>query len=425
MGTYKRFRSLCPYLSILYLLQSLASPAAARHVSEITLHSFCDQRHCEDGSHPNALAVGRDGAIYGATNGPYQGVGGAVFRLTNDGNGWRYSELFNFKGQKFSIPWGGLIIDTAGNLYGVSSDAKHKAVVYKLTPGPEGMPWIPTVLYRFCSKKPGCADGDMPTGLAYHGQSEGLPYDGQSPLFGTTPGGGLNGSGTAFELVFDQRKQRWKEDVIFNFGFNAGETPAPYGVLAIDKNGNLFGTTAEGGAYSNGAAFQLAKVNGVWTETVLHNFCSPNDCLDGLEPLTHMILDREGNLFGASLGGTSSTGQGVLFKIVPSGINSAFYVLHDFCVVDDCADGNIPTGALSLDHEGAVVGTTGDGGTSREGVAFRWKDKYQKVYDFCSQQDCLDGRDPGWGVIQGPGKALLGTTSEGGTTDAGTVFELE
>ena len=196
-------------------------------------------------------------------------------------------------------PYAGLITDTKGNLYGttVGGGDYSSGIVFKVTPkGKE------SVLYSFCAQT-NCADGENPT--------SGLLMDNSGNLYGmTTKGGGAADDGIVFKLASDGT-----ETVLYSFctKTNCADGASPNAVPIIDKNGNLFGTTTAGGADNDGTVFELAP-NG--TERVLHVFAGGTD---GNFPAAGLLMDKKGNLFGTTRNGGGSSncgvGCGTLFKL--------------------------------------------------------------------------------------------------------------
>jgi len=148
--------------------------------------------------------------------------------------------------------------------------------------------------------------------------------------------------------------------------------------LVFDKKGNLYGTTVNGGAYQSDTCYTIYGGDGCGVvfrltprgkETVLYNFCAQTNCTDGASPYTGVVLDQEGNLYGTTFyGGTSSGcvssgpyGCGVVFKLTPKGKET---VLHAFCSQDYCTDGANPDAGLVFGQKGNLYGTTELGGSS-------------------------------------------------------------
>jgi uncharacterized repeat protein (TIGR03803 family) len=130
-------------------------------------------------------------------------------------------------------------------------------------------------------------------------------------LYGTSYWGGLHGAGTIFEMK--RKAGIWSERELYSFNNDGvdGVHPNP---MVFDAAGNLYGTTFEGGAAGLGTLFKLSPhTDGVWTEKVLHNFRANGT--DGNLPLSGLIIDAAGNLYGTtSLGGTNHGGTVFEFK---------------------------------------------------------------------------------------------------------------
>ena len=214
--------------------------------------------------------------------------------------------LYSFAGSPSdgANPLAGLIADRAGNLYGTTGfgGSSDFGVVFKLAPnGTE------TVLHFFAG---GPSDGRTPF------FSGGLIVDPAGNLYGTTFGGGASDFGVVFMLA-----PNGTETMLHSFAGSPTDGASPQAGLIIDGAGNLYGTTANGGASDFGVVFKLAP-NG--TETVLHSFAGGPS--DGAGPVAGLIADSAGNLYGTTSGGGAS-GFGVVFKLAPDG---TYTVLHTF-----------------------------------------------------------------------------------------------
>jgi uncharacterized repeat protein (TIGR03803 family) len=145
-----------------------------------------------------------------------------------------------------------------------------------------------------------------------------------------------------------------QEKVIYNFtGLQDGGQPS--GELIADSAGNLYGATAQGGAYGAGTVFELSFADGAWNETVLHSFGSATD---GSEPIGGLVFDAAGNLYGVTRNGGTS-GYGAVFKLTPGLSGWQETVLHSFA---GGADGFNPATGLVIDKTGDLYGTTEYGG---------------------------------------------------------------
>jgi uncharacterized repeat protein (TIGR03803 family) len=415
----------------------LAASASAHAYTLKTLHDFCDP-DCTDGSGPIANLVGDgNGAFYGVTLNDGEQFGGTVYALTPGKSGkLKKSTVYNFCTNTNCdggyAPAASLIIDTAGDLYGTTSQGDDNlGTAFELIPNKHKTIWTIKVLYAFCSGGPeDCPDGSRPvSNLTYAGAASGAPYDGISPLYGTTSGGGDSDKGTVYSLT--RKGATWTHTILYSFCAlaNCADGAVPSGTLTADAPSNIYGTTQSGDA--GGVVFEIsgAQHGGrAVTETVLHDFCPEEfDCPDGAGP-DSVTFDTEGNMFGITqLRGNSNNG-GTVFELVPNGTNSTLTTLYSFCRTISCKDGMQPV-AIAIDGSGNLFGTT-EGGGKNSGTVFELAPRqgtyrFSQLYKFCSKSDCSDGSLPRGGVLVETSGALMGTTYEGGNgMNGGTVFEL-
>jgi uncharacterized repeat protein (TIGR03803 family) len=385
----------------------LALPGTAYARGYSVLYSFSSQNHSAAGAGPTGLIRDGAGNLYGTTS---EGGGvinrGVVFKVAADGT---ETVLYTFCNcADGAYPFGGVIKDSAGNLYGTTSAGGTGCpicggggTVFKLAPdGTE------TVLYNFCSEN-NCSDGIDPTSR--------LIRDTSGNLYGTTGYGGTYNKGVVFKLAPDGT-----ETVLYAFtGGSDGAEPIA-GVIE-DQSGNLYGTTYSGGAFGGGVVF---KVSPDGTETALYGFCSQRNCSDGAYPYAGVIEDQSGNLYGTAEfggGGLNCDGEtcGVIFEIAANG---TYTVLHQFSGVD----GGIPIGGLIKDTAGNLYGTTFDGGYFGDGVVFKLApDGTERVlHSFAGGSD---GKWPEAGLINDKAGNLYGTTvacDPPRSGCGGTVFRL-
>jgi uncharacterized repeat protein (TIGR03803 family) len=305
--------------------------------TETVLYSFTG---AADGAVPYFSTLVRDkaGNFYGTTFLGGANGDGTVFKLAPDGTE-TVLHSFNVDGIDGYNPYPGLAIDKAGNLYGTTyrGGTSDLGTVFKVDPsGTE------TVLYSFA----GGTDGCFP-------YSSGVTIGKKGVLYGTTFSCGANGLGTVFKLT-----PSGTETVLHSFPSDGTDGATPLGSLAIDKTGNIFGTTNVGGAHGNGTVFKLTPAG---TETVIHSFAA--DGIDGFNPQGGVILDKAGNLYGTTYwGGVGSVGTA--FRLTPSGTEA---LLHSF----GGAEGANPRAGLVLGKKGILYGTTFNGGAFSLGTVFK------------------------------------------------------
>ena len=169
-------------------------------------------------------------------------------------------------------------------------------------------------------------------------------------------------------------------------------------------------------------------------ETVLYSFCAQTNCADGALPEAagpSLIVDKRGNLYGTTAAGGANNisfpgGVGTVFELMPSGTET---LLYSFCAQTNCTDGATPTAGLIMDKAGNLYGTTfHGGGTSDDGTVFELTHRGTEtvLYSFCAQTDCGDGALPQAGLIMDKAGNLYGTTVQGGANNflGGVVFQL-
>lgn len=236
-------------------------------------------------------------------------------------------------------------------------------------------------------------------------------------LFGSTDLGGTAGMGCIFEISLTPTG--WTESVLHSFSGSDGNGPvAP---LISDVAGNLYGTTVDGGAYDGGVAFELSPAGGgVWTETVLYNFGNGDDAAN---PECNLIFDHEGNLYGTS-GGGGPHNTGTVFRLAPSQGGWVESVLYGFQDGINGPGGAFPAGGLVMDRVGRLYGVTSSGGEYGSGSAYELvlengTYKERVIYSFGAA-----GVAPNSELTMDRNGNLFGTTSFGGNSFSGTVFEL-
>jgi uncharacterized repeat protein (TIGR03803 family) len=388
--------------------------AAQAKSSETVLYAF---QGGSDGAEPfSGLVADKAANLYGTTEygggtGCYSDGCGTVFRIAPDGT---ETVLHAFQGgSDGEYPLAGVILDKAGNLYGTTSEGGGTGCEYSLGCGtvfrvaPNG---TETVLYAF----QGGNDGDDP--------QAGLLADNAGNLYGTTYEGGITdctyGCGTVFKVAPDG-----SETVLYSFCAqqNCADGDSPSGALIADKAGNLYGTAGEGGTTDSGTVFRLAPDG---TLTTLYSFCAKRKCADGDWPAAALLADRKGNLYGTtSLGGARCEGDGgggcgAVFKLAPDGKET---VLYSF----DGRNGDDPLGNLIADKSGNLYSTTLYGKencVSGCGLVFEVAPDGTEtpLHNFSGGSD---GAEPLAGLIADGQGNFYGTTSAGGGTGCGYLYQ--
>jgi uncharacterized repeat protein (TIGR03803 family) len=248
---------------------------------------------------------------------------------------------------------------------------------------------------------------------------QGVVEGGDGILYGTTQVGGRPGSAeyaTGSGTVFKVNKDGSGYAVLHRFPGLSGDGISPWAGLVQGRDGALYGTTLGGGTNGAGTVFKLNKDGSGYA--VLHSF--PDSVMDGANPMAGLLAGSDGWFYGTTDGGgTSSARNGTVFKLKPGG--SGYKVLHDFPEIP--GDGRFPRSSLVEGRDGTLYGTTQNGGTDDAGTVFKLnKDGtgYRVLTRFSHQEE---GVDP-TGLVQGSDGALYGTTDRRGKNDGGTAFKL-
>lgn len=376
-----------------------------------------------------------------------------------------FTVIHNFTGAGDGAnPYAGLAMDGGGNLYGTTfRGGNGNGVVYKMTH--TNGSWTLAPLYKFA----GSNDGSNPYA--------GVVVGPNGSLYGTTTGGGPNGEGTVFNLtppshLCSHISCSWTETLLYSFQ-GGTDGAVPYGSVKFDQAGNIYGTTAHGGMRCGegcGTVYQLTPLGGGWTESIIYAF----SVAEGQMPLSGVILDNTGNLYGTTLAGgdyyrgtvyefTYSAGSGwaesflysfghegvsspyaglifdlsgnlygttavgpdggEAFELTPADGTWTYSLLYDFGSPETACG---PRAALVMDRAGNFYGTTYCDGDYSQGSVFRlthvndgWT--YTPVYSFTGRSD---GGYPVSNVVIDANGDLYGTTSEGGQYNAGVVWEI-
>jgi uncharacterized repeat protein (TIGR03803 family) len=390
-------------MALAFTMVVLSALAAAPWAEAQTYNVLYNFTGGADGGYPyyGSLVQDKAGNLYGTTGwgGTYDSYG-TVFKVTKSG---AETVLYSFTGGADGAwPYAGLIL-SGNTLYGTTEAGGTSTcqndygcgVVFQLNieTGAE------TVLYTFT----GSADGANPYA--------GLVQDKKGHLYGTTYGGGAYGYGTVFEVAPKTKK----ETVLHSFDSTDGAYPQSG--LTLNTAGEvLFGTAPGGGSRSWGVVFSLTT--NTRTYTVLYNFKGSSD---GGVPWGTMALDAKGNLYGTTwyggdISSCESSSCGTVFEVIPKTKKET--VLYAFAGV---ADGGSPLGGVIRDKKDTLYGTTAGGGPGDRGVVFELvKGTETVLHSF----DYKDGSEPLCGVIMDSSGDLFGTTYGGGSGGYGVVWEI-
>jgi uncharacterized repeat protein (TIGR03803 family) len=368
-----------------------------------SLYSFTDGK---DGADPEAgLVQGGDGNFYGTT---YDGGAyyyGAVFQISASG---ALSNLYSFTGGKDGAnPQAGLVLGNDGNFHGTTYDGGTDGNGAVFTINTQG---ALISAYSFTGGK----DGANP--------EAGLIQGSNGNFYGTTESGGAydfpaDGMGTVFQIG-----PNGPLAILYAFT-NSDDGAYPEAGLVQGSDGNLHGTTYDGGTNDGGAVFSLSA-NGELTSLYSFGYS------DGAEPEAGLIQVSDGSFYGTTSGGGAND-YGTVFKI---DTNGALTTLYSFGAITNTngglLDGAFPEAGVVWGSDGNFYGTTSYGGTNGYGTVFQMgaNGELKSLYSFGMVTNefgsPLDGAFPEAGLVQGSDGDFYGTTSEGGTNGYGTVFQI-
>jgi uncharacterized repeat protein (TIGR03803 family) len=348
------------------------------------------------------------GNLFGTTSGFNGGDDGSVFEAVPAGNNvYNIRPLAKFTGGDGDAPFGGLVEDKSGNLFGVASGLAltDNGEVFEVKQGSMAI----TRVAGFTG-----TNGTAPIGD--------LILDSSGNLFGTTSGidphtGNPGTDGTIFKIAAGTITIT----TLASFSGSNGSTP--WAGLVMDSAGNLFGTTTGGGigytgpGTGHGTVFEVRK--GTSTITTLATF---DDTTNGNSPNGRLLVDSSGNLFGTTAGGPGQNGNGTVFEIMAgSGMITTLATFNG-------TNGAYPLAGLVEDSHGNLFGTTSHGGGMDFGTVFEIVAGSGTITTLASF-DGSNGAYPWGGLLLDSGGALFGTTSgvepiNGTASGNGTLFEI-
>ena len=343
------------------------------------LHTY----YVSSGTFPSGLIIDVAGNLYGETQNGGAHNAGMVYEISPSvGGAWTEKTLYNFTpGTNGNDPFGGLVMDGAGNLYGTTAlggigsvqgnPQSGNGVVFELTPGANGV-WSEKVIYEFAGYP---VDGSRP--------EAGLFLDQAGNLYGTTLRGGDGGCvgtndetvgcGAVFELV--PQGGAWKESNLYSFQDTGDDGLYPSASPVVDSAGHVFGTTLRGGLGNSrcpscGTAYEIVQnAGGEWSERRIFNFPGPDESVN---PASNLIIDSAGNLYGTTAGkvsGCSFGNCGTVFELT-AGTGGAYTYESLYSFTTKPPDGGAPEAGLIFGSSGSLLGTTENGGNANEGAVF-------------------------------------------------------
>jgi hypothetical protein len=358
---------------------------------------------------------------------------GTVFKLTKHGSSWLYSQLYKFQAAPDGNFPNGVVIGPDGTLYGTTygggfgqQDCANFfngcGIAFRLRPQPNicptiSCPWNETVLHIFDGQSNG--DGAIPD------DNGDLFFDHAGNIYGTTEAGGATNYGIVYELTPSQGG--WTESIVFNFDPSSDSVGSPNSGLIADQAGNFYGSGgySTAGTPPNGSLYQLVPSQSGWTANALQVF----QCVGGLngcypEP---PILDAQGNLV-APMGDSGFYGEGTVIKLLASN-NWSIDLLYTFQQRQ-----GIPSGRLAMDATGNLYGV-GSSCTTGYGCIYKLTPSgggytFTDLYDFTGRADgqypsgpvTIDAKGNLYGTAQAAGN--LSRCLGEGVNGCGTVWEL-
>jgi uncharacterized repeat protein (TIGR03803 family) len=403
--TLPTFTLVCTLFTALALALVFAQPARAQ--TESVLYSFTVG---SGASTPvGSLTMDSAGNLYGVAGSNQEG---AAYELSPSAGGtYTLKILHEFTSLSDGIPVAGLIMDSAGNLYGTClfGGTSYYGTVYELKKISNGT-WRKEVLHNFVNNG---IDGNYPGAT--------LTMDAAGNLYGTTQEGGLKNVGVVFKLT-PYAGGGWSETILYSLPYKQKLWNDLNFPVTLDSAGNLYGVSDQG---DNGPyVFKLSPTSkGPWTLTTLYTFGVGSG---PAAPWSGVVFDSAGNLYGVTAGGGTG-GVGTVYELSPS--SGGVWTERD--IVDfpsSCSPACTPESGIIIDSAGNIFGTTPYSGAYSFGNAYEVSPNGDGTWTLTDLHDFGSGTDgayPGSGVLLDLSGKLYGTTTEGGGTKGrGTVFEI-
>jgi uncharacterized repeat protein (TIGR03803 family) len=372
--------------------------AAVAHAQTFT--PLADFSKSTGGGVDSPLIQGLDGEFYGTAGTSGIGEHGAVFVATSGGT---LTDLYSFCKVKTcptgAGPYLSLLQVSPGNFFGFTLGTNGNGTLFKLSE----FGHIFSNLHTFCTTD--CTDGQMPRTNLIQARN--------GYLYGTTNAGGtFHNAGTIFRLTTGGALTE-----VYDFcqvtNCKDGSGPLGFGSLIQATDGNLYGTTRNGGR-GFGTIYQLSSTG---TLKTIYRFCRVGGCLDGADP-NGLVEGLDGNFYGVTTSG-GANGYGEVFKVNRYGLLS---VVYSFCAQAGCADGNGPTGLL-LGSDGNFYGTTANLGSNSAVPNNVFQVTPAGVYSVLYSTD-VETQSSVLSVMQSTDGNFYGTNNIGGANNLGTFFKI-
>jgi len=392
--------------AVLGLMAVAMRPADAQVLSY--LHSYTNG---PDGNSPfGGPAMDSAGNIYAVTLYGGSGGGGTAVRLTQRNGHWTTQLLHSFAGgNDGKAPYANVTIGPDGSVYGTTTmggggcQPDGCGTVFKLTPPARVCPQTQCPWTETILYRFGDSDAHLATPYGW------VTFDSAGNLYGTTAQGGAGcvpqGCGTVYKLT--RSGDTWTPSVIYEFtGHDDGSFPIAG--PTIDQAGNLYGTTYGGSVY------ELVRSGTSWTENTLYTF---QYGADGGYPEAGVVFDSAGNLYGATTIVNSDDIGGVFYKLTHSGSGWTFSILYTYTLSGIF-------GNVAVDAAGNIYASAQDGGSQRVGSVIKLTNS-GGVYTLTDLHDFGGLGWPQGDVLLDAAGNLYGTTMGEGQDGYGSVWEIQ